>query len=195
MARPREFDEGDVLRATRDQFWATGYAGTSMDAIATATGLGKGSLYAAFGDKRKLYLRVFDDYCTAIVDAVGNQLNGDDEGAFDRLCKHFRTIAAHTAADTGRRGCFLAKGTSELSELDADIAAGSLRTFDLLLETLAADIRGAQRHGDIDPEADANELASLALAVLRGIEALGKAGKGKSTIQAITETFIALLPR
>ncbi|MEY2589100.1 MAG: TetR/AcrR family transcriptional regulator, transcriptional repressor for nem operon, partial [Acidimicrobiaceae bacterium] len=44
MARPREFDEKKVLRAAREQFWSVGYAGTTMDAIAAATGLGKGSL-------------------------------------------------------------------------------------------------------------------------------------------------------
>src|ERR1700686_5532242 len=33
MARPRSFDQDDVLRAARDQFWSTGYTGTSVDDI------------------------------------------------------------------------------------------------------------------------------------------------------------------
>ncbi|GMA85693.1 hypothetical protein GCM10025868_09430 [Angustibacter aerolatus] len=53
MGRPRQFDEDGVLRTAREQFWATGYAGTSMETIAAATGLGKGSLYGAFGGKRE----------------------------------------------------------------------------------------------------------------------------------------------
>ena len=64
MARPRSFDEAAVLRAARDKFWSSGYAGTKVDDIAAATGLGKGSLYGAFGDKHALFLRVYDDYCT-----------------------------------------------------------------------------------------------------------------------------------
>jgi TetR/AcrR family transcriptional regulator, transcriptional repressor for nem operon len=195
VARPREFDEGKVLRAAREQFWSTGYAGTSMDAIAAATGLGKGSLYGAFGDKHQLFLRVFDAYCTDIADAVGRSLDGPDDEAFERLCAHIRAIAANTAADTARRGCLLAKGTAELSEHDADVAARSLRTFDILEESLAVDIQAAQRHGDIDPAADPRQLADLVLAVLRGIEALGKAGKDQATLQAIAETAIAVLPR
>lgn len=195
MARPREFDEGKVLRAAREQFWSTGYAGTSMDAIAAATGLGKGSLYGAFGDKHQLFLRVFDAYCTDITEAVGRNLDGPDDQAFERLCAHMRAVAAKTAADTARRGCLLAKGTAELSEHDADVAARSLRTFDILEESLAVDIQAAQRHGDIDPTADPRQLADLVLAVLRGIEALGKAGKDQATLQAIAETAIAVLPR
>jgi AcrR family transcriptional regulator len=195
MARPREFDEGEVLRAARQQFWSTGYAATTMDAIAAATGLGKGSLYGAFGDKRQLFLRVFDAYCTDIVDAVGRYLDGSDEEAFERLCAHIRAVAANTAADTAHRGCLLAKGTAELSEHDPDVGARSLRTFASLQEALAVDIQAAQRQGDIDPAADPRHLADLVLAVLRGIEALGKAGKDQAALRAIAETAISVLPR
>lgn len=166
-----------------------------MDAIAAATGLGKGSLYGAFGDKRQLFLRVFNGYCTDIVNAVTRNLDGPDDEAYERLCRHVRSVAANTAADTTHRGCFLAKGTAELSEFDADVAAGSLRTLDILQERLATDIRGAQRHGDIDGTADPDELAALVLAVLRGVEALGKAGKSKEDLEAIAESAIALLPK
>ncbi|WP_199865355.1 MULTISPECIES: TetR/AcrR family transcriptional regulator [Frankia] len=50
MARPRTFDEDQVVCAARDQFWATGYTATSLDDLTAATGLGRGSLYGAFGD-------------------------------------------------------------------------------------------------------------------------------------------------
>ena len=195
MARPREFDEDEVLRLAREQFWSMGYAGTTMDAIAAATGLGKGSLYGAFGSKHQLYLRIFDAYCTDIIDAVGRRLEGPDEEAFERLCAHVRSIASSTAADTAHRGCLLAKGTAELSEHDSDVAARSVRTFKSLHEALAGDIEAAQRHGDIDPAADPQKLADLVLAVLRGIEALGKAGKDKADLRAIGETAISVLPR
>ena len=50
MARPRTFDEQEVVAAARDEFWERGYAATSVDDLTAATGLGKGSLYGAFGD-------------------------------------------------------------------------------------------------------------------------------------------------
>lgn len=61
MPRPREFDENRVLLAVRDEFWDKGYAATSMDDLLRVSGLGKGSLYGAFGDKRSLFLRVLRD--------------------------------------------------------------------------------------------------------------------------------------
>lgn len=195
MARPREFDEGSVLRAAREQFWSTGYAGTSMDGIAAATGLGKGSLYGAFGGKRELFHRVFDDYCTQVVADVRDDLHGPDDEAFARLARHVRAAAAAVAADTAHRGCLLAKGTAELAEHDPAIAERSLRAFDALEEILAAEIEACRRHGDISADADPHRLAALLLAVLRGIESLGKAGKDPETLQAITETALAMLPR
>jgi hypothetical protein len=46
-ARPRKFDESDVVAAARDEFWSRGYAVTSVDDLSAVTGLGKGSLYRA----------------------------------------------------------------------------------------------------------------------------------------------------
>ncbi|WAC99385.1 TetR/AcrR family transcriptional regulator [Streptomyces sp. NA13] len=55
-----------------------------MDDIAAATGLGKGSLYGAFGDKTKLFHRVFDDWCARIVEVAGGPLaGGPDAGGPD----------------------------------------------------------------------------------------------------------------
>lgn len=195
MARPREFDESSVLCAARDQFWSTGYAATRMDGIAAATGLGKGSLYGAFGGKRELFHRVFEDYCAGVVEEVRRDLDGTDQEAFARLAKHLRAVAAATVADTAHRGCLLAKGASELADHDPVVAARSRQTFDELEDLLAADIEACQRSGDISAKAQPRHLAALLLAVLRGIEALGKAGKDEKALHTIVETALAVLPR
>ncbi|WP_405922666.1 TetR/AcrR family transcriptional regulator [Streptomyces sp. NBC_00035] len=194
MARPRSFDEGEVLRAARDQFWSTGYAATRIDDIATATGLGKGSLYGAFGDKHQLFVRTFDDYCAGLIVAVGRALDGPDDGAYERLRAHVLHVANATASDVRLRGCLLAKGTAELSEQDPAVAATARRTFGAIEELFSSCIAAAQRAGDIKQDADSVRLAGLLLAVLRGIEALGKGGSSPESLRAIAETALALLP-
>lgn len=194
MARPREFDEQAVLDAAREQFWATGYAGTSMDAVAAATGLGKGSLYGAFGGKRQLFLRVFDSYCERVAADMTSEPVPDDQ-AYERLCAHVRAVAASVAADTRHRGCLLAKGAAELSEHDPDVAARSRRTLEVVADALTRDIRAAQRQGDLDPAADPERLADLVLVVLRGIEALGKAGIDPDRLERVAEAALSVLPR
>lgn len=195
MARPRSFDQDAVLRAARDQFWATGYAGTKIDDIAAATGLGKGSLYGAFGDKHALFLRVFDDYCTESAEATRRALEGPDSGAHQRIRDYVMGIAESTAADRDRRGCMLAKGTAECAEHDEAVAARAQRVFRELREQLTAAIAAAQRAGDIAGDQDPAHLASLLLAVTRGIEALGKGGSSPAELRAIADTALAVLPQ
>ncbi|MFE3271256.1 TetR/AcrR family transcriptional regulator, partial [Streptomyces sp. NPDC059215] len=55
MARPTSYDREAVMTAVERQFRSGGYAGTSVDDIGRAAGLGRGSLYAAFGDKHQLF--------------------------------------------------------------------------------------------------------------------------------------------
>ncbi|MGQ4516143.1 TetR family transcriptional regulator [Streptomyces sp. DW26H14] len=195
MPRPRAFDERQVLERAREQFWATGYAGTRMDDIARATGLGKGSLYGAFGDKGKLFHRVFGDWCAAVVEvAEGRLAGGPDAEALARLSGYVHLMAENTASDTERRGCLLAKGAAELAQHDPTVAGRSAETMTALLTLLRAEISAAQRHGDIDSAADPERLAALLLTVVRGIEAVGKAGLDPETLRNIAETALAVLP-
>jgi AcrR family transcriptional regulator len=195
VARTRSFDEKQVLRAVQDQFWSTGYSGTSMDDILAATGLGKGSLYGAFGDKHRLFLRAFDDYCTAVTEAVRRALEGPDDEAYERLRTHVLAMADATASDVILRGCLLAKGTAELAAQDPAIAARASQTFQAMEDVITSCVAAAQRAGDIEADADPAALAGLLLAVLRGIEALGKGGRSPAALRAIAETALTVLPR
>ena len=60
MARPRKFDRETVLVKAMDVFWAKGYESTSMEDLVDAMGINRGSLYATFGDKRRLHLESLD---------------------------------------------------------------------------------------------------------------------------------------
>ncbi len=188
MARPREFDEQTVVRAARDRFWDAGYAATSMTDLSEATGLGKTSLYGAFGDKHALFMRVFDEYSTGAVDAARAEVaEGPDAGAFERI-RAYLLANAHGSAGNPR-GCLLARGTSELAGVDEAVAARARRAYTELSEIFARTVAAAQRAGDIDPAADAHALADLILAVHRGTEALGRGGAEEPALRALVEAF------
>jgi TetR/AcrR family transcriptional regulator, transcriptional repressor for nem operon len=195
MARPRKFAEDDVIAAARDQFWSHGYAGTSLDDLTEVTGLGRGSLYSAFGDKRALFIRALDEYCTTVIAGVTDELRGSEARAYDRLVDHIRNIARTNAADSARRGCLMAKSAAELGSTDTVVVRRVKRSLDSYRSELAATISEAQCDGDIDPEANPGYLALLVLAVLRGAEALRKGGCSAADIMALAEQAIDLLPR
>jgi TetR/AcrR family transcriptional repressor of nem operon len=62
MARVREFDTEAAVEAAMQVFWCRGYEATSVQDLVDATGVGRGSLYAAFGSKEGLYLAALDRY-------------------------------------------------------------------------------------------------------------------------------------
>jgi TetR/AcrR family transcriptional repressor of nem operon len=190
MARPRQFDEAEVLRAARGAFRARGYAGTSLQDLMDATGLGKGSLYAAFGDKRGLYLRVLREYGGQGVADAHTAL----EGPAPALAALRSYLLAMAHGSVGGPSCLLASSTAELAGTDADVAACVGETFAALQASFVAAVRRAQDEGDIDPAADAEALGGMLLAVARGIEALGHGGTGEESLVRTAEAALAGLP-
>ncbi len=184
MARPRKFDEDEVVATARQVFNETGYHGTSVDDLSRATGLSKGSLYGAFGDKASLFQRVFDDYCAASDEGAAALLDGPEDQALDRARAWLRSVEG----PSDRRGCLLANGA---------IAARSLAAFETLIDSLRRLVEQAQRAGLVDPDADPEALGGLILATHRGLEALAKAGVDsavRSSVATAAIYGIALTP-
>jgi TetR/AcrR family transcriptional regulator, transcriptional repressor for nem operon len=194
MPRPREFDEADVVAAARDEFWRRGYTATSVDDLTSVTGLGKGSLYGAFGDKHGLFMRALDDYITSAVDGVRTQLRDPRRSAYDRLTRHIRGQAKAVAADTSRRGCMMAKSAAELGATDETVEQAVERAYAVWITELANCIAEAQRDGVIDKQQKPQALATTLLAFMRGQEALHKAGVKSAQLKASAEQTIALMP-
>src|ERR1700751_5528666 len=60
--RPRSFDETGALEKATQVFWSKGYDGVTIDDLVAGMGVGRPSLYAVFGDKRAIFLRVLRAY-------------------------------------------------------------------------------------------------------------------------------------
>jgi AcrR family transcriptional regulator len=193
MARPRTFDEADVVEAARDQFWNRGYVATSVDDLTAATGLGKGSLYGAFGDKHSLFLRALDTYCVAAIDRVSAQLREPGVPAFERLSNHVRTMVADVIADTERRGCLMSKSSAELGGCDEQvdrIVGDALRRWRAdLLDCLAE----AKADGTLAATADPDALATMVLGLMRGFQVLRQGGIEPAALRAAGEQVLALV--
>ncbi|MET0704385.1 MAG: TetR/AcrR family transcriptional regulator [Mycobacterium sp.] len=195
MGRQRQFDERQAVKSAQDQFWRHGYAGTSLRDLIAATGVSRGSLYAAFGDKHSLFMRALDSYCAMSLRRAAQELGGEPPStAYDGIVNHVRCVADRRAADTERRGGFLAKCAAELIPADEEATARITATFELYRRALTVSIVRAQREHDLDPRADPDALAGFILGGLYGLEALHKLGESGSTVHATAEQLIAVLP-
>jgi len=194
MARPRKFDETDVVAAARDEFWSRGYAATSVDDLTAVTGLGKGSLYGAFGDKHGLFLLALDDYIGTALDGVRSQLRDPAHSAYDRLTRHIRAQARAVAADKARRGCMMAKSAAELSATDEAVERAVEHAYAEWHAELVDCIKEAQRDDAIDKKQNPQALATTLLAFMRGQEALHKGGAKPAQIRAAADEMVSLIP-
>ena len=66
MGRPRTFSEPDVVARASAVFARRGFAATSVDDLVRATGVGRASLYGAFGSKDGLFQRCLSGVLAAL---------------------------------------------------------------------------------------------------------------------------------
>jgi len=193
MGRPRSFDTTAALRAIEERFRATGYAGTSLDDVAAATGLGRGSIYAAFGDKHELFMRSLEEFCQRTEADVAAALDGPDDTAVSRLRAFLLAAAQVGDGGTGTR-CMATKFAVELNGRDPEARERVAQTFSILRRRLRGSVLAAQRHGDIDPSADADLVAGLLVTATRGLEVLASAGQTADELEPIAEAAFRTLP-
>lgn len=194
MGRTRTFNEDDVLRAARDHFWDAYYEGTSTYDLMHVMGLGKGSIYKAFGNKHDLYMRVFSGYCEDLVSQTEQALAASTASPIRRLEEYLISLAHLFGSESPRRGCFLTNATADLAAKDEAVAVQARRTFDGIAAVLASTVRDAQAAEEIDPEADATELGYLLVSVIRGIDCMARAGVEESVLTSAVRTAIGMLP-
>jgi len=191
MARPRKFDEQDVLTAARDTFWRGGYKATSVQDLAEATGLGAQSLYGAFGSKRDLFMRILDEYCATQAAGLEAAVTADPSPW------HGLTTAV-VFEDDGRmelppQGCLMANSIAALSAQDDDVQARACRVYADTLALFARQITEAQEKGEIDSDVDPTETARALIAVMQGIEFLQKSGIAEDEVRRLKHAALDMI--
>ena len=145
--RPRAYDpRGARWRAPPTTFWKAGYAGTSLDDLSAATGMNRPSLYAAFGDKREIYLKTLDYYRDE-GRALAREALADDP-PLRVFLKRFYDKALDLYLGDGPRGCYSIGTAATVAAVDDDVRAflaDSMRNTDEFPEASRSSRAGARR--------------------------------------------------
>ncbi|WP_320202186.1 TetR/AcrR family transcriptional regulator (plasmid) [Agrobacterium sp. rho-13.3] len=173
MVRPRTFNEHQVLDHALKLFWEKGFEATSFDDIVKATGLGRGSLQAAFGSKELLFTRVLDHYIAErtrqvlAIKSVGGPKN--------RLGRLMHSWACMTTSETWPSGCFLS-----LLGASGDAPPTARKTLiesQNIVHSMIVDIiKEGQEKGDFCAGESSDRLAAFCIVVLQGIAAAARTG-------------------
>ncbi|MFO7271235.1 TetR/AcrR family transcriptional regulator [Sphaerobacter thermophilus] len=191
MARTKEFDPDAALQAAMELFWAKGYEATSVADLVEHLGIGRGSLYATFGDKHQLYLaalRRYQETQPPVVELLSQP--GPVLPAVRALVERY---AEEAACDTERRGCMLVNAATERLPADRQVARVVEAGWDTLETALTAALIRARAQGELSPDKDPRALARFLLVVLQGIRVVGKGEASASRVRDAAAQAFAIL--
>ncbi|QIS16376.1 TetR/AcrR family transcriptional regulator [Nocardia arthritidis] len=192
MGRPKQFDPDAAVERAMEVFWRKGYAATTPQDLVDALGIGKGSLYHAFGSKHALFERALRRYREAQATTLTDLLEQPGP-AKEKLCTALRFIAEDTLADPDRRGCLAVNTAAALGNTDDAAAEQVRRMFDRTEAAFRSVIEEGQRAGEIDRTRDAADLASLLLNTVVGLQVLSKTAQGPERLNRVVDGALATI--
>ncbi|WP_342640991.1 TetR/AcrR family transcriptional regulator [Rhodoligotrophos ferricapiens] len=189
MVGVRQFDEGEALDKALALFWRKGYAHTTMQDLAEATGVQRGSLYNAYRDKETLFLRVFGLYRSRYVSQMREAL---DEPTVDKaLRSFFAFIISSMRTGSPTRGCLSTKTAVGIEDLDEPIRSG---IRDLLDDIEAALYERLTRLSDAEKLAvPPREAARLIVTMTRGLVVIERVYGDEKRMRAMADLLVGLL--
>ncbi|WP_164738355.1 TetR/AcrR family transcriptional regulator [Aquabacter cavernae] len=186
MAGRRQFDEEQVLGAAERLFRAQGYGATSMLDLSRATGVQRGSLYNAFGDKEHVFLKTFARYRTRFLEAAETALATPDLRA--GLSAFLRIAVANMTAGPAR-GCL----STRLATEGAGAGAKVCEEVRELLDALDALLLSAFSRPGTGCALPPDHAARLVVAFTRGLAVMERVHGDAGQLQAMGDDLVALL--
>ena len=188
MAGARQFDEQEVIAIALDVFWRKGLHDATMQDLAAATGVQRGSLYNAYGGKEAIFLRAFDRYALQFLETAGNSLAEGDAAA--RLQKFFGMIISNMTSGSPPRGCLTTR-TALDSAISSRAVRQRLQSLLRRLEQLIA--KAISSAPNRSPAIDADRLARVVVTFTRGLAVMERAGYGRKQLKEAAATFVDAL--
>jgi len=192
MARLKEFDTELVLDRAADAFWRLGYEATSLQDLEDATGLGRGSLYNAFGDKQGLFLAALERYGTKYGAIPLRHLDDRDVGRGIRAM--LEDILARMKSPAHPQGCLFTntcvQGTGS-PEIAGKVAAG----MKFMEDRLEKAITRARDTGQIAAAAKPRQLARFYGAVAQSLGVAHKTFGDTDRLQDIIDVAMRSWPK
>ena len=189
LGRPVEFDREQSLQEALHLFWKNGYRGTSLGELCDHMGLSKSSLYAAFGDKKHLFLTCVQTYSDGL---LAEFIEERRKARSPRL--FLRTLLTDLAneANTGRapRGCLVMNTATEFAQTDRDVAKIVEKTIGQMRAIIEEVVEEGQAAGEIDKRLNPATAALFLVSTFAGMKTMVKAGATHGDLMKMAEMYL-----
>jgi AcrR family transcriptional regulator len=193
MAGVKRFDVEAVLDRIVEAFWRNGFSGTSIEDLEAATGLRRGSLYNAFGDKAAMLRLALDRYGATRAARLSAALAGDDPRR--ALADYFAAQAELAEDDRVPPGCMALSISGELGVRADEVGRTACAAPSGQRAALHEAFARWKASGRLSPDADPRALAAFVAAVVQGIAASHRVGAPRSDREAAAAVALAGLER
>ena len=192
VGRPREFDVDEALDAAMAAFWAKGYEATSLTDLTAATGLHKGSLYQAFGDKHSLFVQSLKRYLGSMRLAKTEILREADSPV-EGLRRVMHRMVEFIDDSPCPMGCMAINTLVELAPHDPEVKEIMLDHIDRMRSSMRDIVAEAQAAGKISSERPPELVTALLMTTLAGLATTVKAAINKTDAHTIVDAQIDAL--
>lgn len=194
MARPREFEEAAVLAEAVSVFWEHGFDHATVQDIAARTGVKVGSLYAAFGSKHDLYLRIVDHYIETVSRQVIRRLTEPPSGI--AAIRAYFTALAEGIVDGDRRwGCLITNTVIAQAGADPEVAAKVATHLQNVETAFRTALQAARDQGQIAAGTEVAGKAAFLTCVVQGLNVLAKTRPSREQVRAIIDAALTTLEK
>ncbi|MFE6841201.1 TetR/AcrR family transcriptional regulator [Streptomyces sp. NPDC057686] len=190
--RPRSFDRDAALDQAMLAFWERGYEGTSISDLTASLGISAPSLYAAFGDKRKLFDEVVVVYGGRYAEFAAVAL-AEEPTARAGLRRVLREAAGIYTDPAHPPGCLVI--SAAVNTTSQEVARALRERRNASLELFVRRIRADVAAGALPAGTDAQALGRYALAVLVGMSQQSRDGASREELEAVAELAMAAWPQ
>ncbi|MBD3007926.1 TetR/AcrR family transcriptional regulator [Streptomyces sp. 5-10] len=186
MSGRKQFDVGTALDQAMRVFWQRGYADASLDVLGSATGLGRGSLYGAFGNKDRLFRQCLDRYAAIYGARYEQALAAHPDDPVRAVEAFFDVILARIADPETPTGCLIAQSATQSPTLQEENGAKVRGLLDLQRRRVREALAGASA----DPRV-LDELATYVVAVNQSLAVLSRAGAPDAELRSVVRLACA----
>ena len=191
--RPRAFEEGVALEKAMHVFWRKGYDATSVSDLTEAMGINPPSLYAAFGNKESLFVRVLERYGEGPASYVMQALSAPTArevaeqrlyGAVDAMCDSTRPP-----------GCLAVQAAARCGDATSPIGRKLITFCDGSRQAFVERFKRAKAEGDLPKDADPATLARYISTVAQGISIQAASGASRAELRRVVEMALRQWPK
>lgn len=191
MARPIEFDREQALEAALKLLWSQGYVATSLNQLLETMGIGRSSFYAAFTDKRSLFIEALELFSERTRQMLVN--DWEETGSLDAIQRFFYTTLLEVPRARAGRGCMMVNTLLELADVDPELSVLAERKLARIESVFEDCFDQAQQAGDYTRDRSARDLAAHVMVMNQGLRVASRKRVPRSELKRDIDSALSLL--